>query len=257
VTPLLSIQALCAHYQQSLVLKHINIDLPAATITGVVGSSGSGKTTLARVITGEIPLSSGRIVWHGNVLHQFRDREQLRQIQTVYQDPYISLNPRISIGKMLAELLTFIRGVKNKELSSEVERLLNQVHLSKDFISALPGQLSGGQRQRVAIARALAVNPHLLIADEPTSSLDVTIRTSILDLFKELRDALGLTILFISHDLLAVRYVCNDIIVMDHGEIVERNSAEHLFKFPASRACKNLVDSIPRLTINGLKQTTD
>lgn len=250
MTPLLCIQALSARYQQSLILNNINFDLCAATITGIVGSSGSGKTTLAKVITGEVPCSSGRILWCGNELQQARSREQLRQIQMVYQDPYTSLNPRISVGKMLGELLTFIRGVKKQDLLYEVEKLLNQVHLNKDFIPALPGQLSGGQRQRVAIARALAVNPRLLIADEPTSSLDVTIRTSILDLFKELRDVLGITILFISHDLLAVRYVCNDLIVMEHGEIVEQNSAEQLFNFPASRTSKNLADSIPRLKIN-------
>lgn len=248
--PLLSIQAISAHYQHSLILNNINFELFAATITGIVGSSGSGKTTLAKVITGEVPRSSGRILWDGNELQQSRTREQLRQIQMVYQDPYISLNPRISVGKMLGELLTFIRGVKKQDLLYEVEKLLNQVHLSKDFIPALPGQLSGGQRQRVAIARALAVNPGLLIADEPTSSLDVTIRASMLDLFKELRDALGITILFISHDLLAVRYVCNDIIVMEHGEVVEQNSAEQLFNFPVSRTSKNLASSIPRLKIN-------
>lgn len=250
MTPLLSIQALSARYQQSLILNNINFELCSATITGIVGHSGSGKTTLAKVITGEVPRSAGRILWCGNELQQARSREQLRQIQMVYQDPYISLNPRISVGEMLGELLTFIRGVKKQNLLYEVEKLLNQVHLNKGFIPALPGQLSGGQRQRVAIARALAVNPRLLIADEPTSSLDVTIRTSILDLFKELRDVLGISILFISHDLLAVRYVCNDIIVMEHGEIVEQNSAEQLFNFPASRTSKNLANSIPRLKIN-------
>lgn len=253
MTPLLSIQALSARYQHSLILNNINFDLSAATITGMVGSSGSGKTTLAKVITGEVPRSSGRILWCGNELQQSRTREQLRQIQMVYQDPYISLNPRISVGKMLGELLTFIRSIKKQDLLYEVEKLLNQVHLSKDFIPALPGQLSGGQRQRVAIARALAVSPRLLIADEPTSSLDVTIRTSILDLFKELRDVLGISILFISHDLLAVRYVCNDVIVMEHGEIVEQSSAEQLFNFPASRTSKNLASSIPRLKINDLQ----
>lgn len=253
MTPLLSIQALSAKYQQSLILKNINLDIPAATITGIVGRSGSGKTTLARVITGEVPCSSGRLVWLGNELNISRNQEQRRQIQMVYQDPYVSLNPRITVGKMLAELLTYVRGVKKNVLAQEVETLLKLVHLSRDFIPALPGQLSGGQRQRVAIARALAVNPQLLVADEPTSSLDVSIRTSILDLFKELRDVLRLTILFISHDLLAVRYVCNDIIVMEQGECVERNNAEKLFTHPASHAGKNLIASIPRLNFNGIE----
>lgn len=157
------------------------------------------------------------------------------------------------MGKMLAELLTCIQGVKKNALAGEVEKLLRLVHLSKDFIPALPGQLSGGQRQRVAIARALAVNPLLLVADEPTSSLDVSIRTSILDLFKELRDTLGLTVLFISHDLLAVRYLCNDIIVMDKGICVERNNAEQLFTHPASDAGKQLISHIPRLNFNGIE----
>lgn len=247
--PLLSIQAVSARYQQSLILEHISFELFAAKITGVVGSSGSGKTTLAKVITGEVPHSSGRVLWCGNELQQSRSREQLRQIQMVYQDPYTSLNPRISIGRMLGELLTHIRGVKKQDLLHEVEKLLNQVHLSKAFIPALPGQLSGGQRQRVAIARALAVNPRLLVADEPTSSLDVTIRTTILDLFKELRDVFGISILFISHDLLAVRYVCDDIIVLDHGKLVERNSAEQLFHSPASRMSKSLANSMPGFTL--------
>ncbi|QJT79324.1 ABC transporter ATP-binding protein [Kosakonia sp. MUSA4] len=253
VTPLLSVQALSAKYQQTLILKNINFDLTVATITGIVGSSGSGKTTLARVITGEVPFSSGRLLWRGNELNTNRDQAHRRQIQMVYQDPYVSLNPRITVGKMLAELLTCIQGVKKNALAREVEKLLSLVHLSKDFIPALPGQLSGGERQRVAIARALAVNPLLLVADEPTSSLDVSIRTSILDLFKELRDTLGLTILFISHDLLAVRYVCNDIIVMDQGVCVERNNAEQLFTHPASNAGNHLISNIPRLNFNGVE----
>ncbi|HCT5785451.1 ATP-binding cassette domain-containing protein [Klebsiella variicola] len=250
MTPLLSIQALSAHYQKSLVLKDINFDLPTASIMGIVGSSGSGKTTLARVITGEMPYSSGRVVWGGKVLNPSRDREQRRQIQMIYQDPFVSLNPRITVGKILEELLIFVRGVKKNDVKQEVGKLLNLVHLGHDFIPALPEQLSGGQRQRVAIARALAVNPLLLIADEPTSSLDVSIRTSILDLFKELRDTLGLTILFISHDLLAVRYVCNEIIVMDKGESVERNTAEQIFTNPISLESKRLISCIPRLNLN-------
>lgn len=253
MTPLLSVQALSAKYQQAVILQNINLDIQAATITGIVGSSGSGKTTLARVITGEVACSSGRLIWQGNELNSSRSREQRRQIQMVYQDPYISLNPRITVGKMLAELLTCVRGVKKNELAREVARLLGLVHLSPDFIPALPGQLSGGQRQRVAIARALAVNPLLLVADEPTSSLDVSIRTSILDLFKELRDSLGLTVLFISHDLLAVRYVCNDIVVMEQGECVERNNAQHLFTHPQSSTGKGLISAIPRLNFNGIK----
>lgn len=253
MTPLLRVQALSAKYQQALILKNINLDISPATITGIVGSSGSGKTTLARVITGEVAYSSGRLLWQGNALNSSRSREQRRQIQMVYQDPYISLNPRITVGKMLAELLTCVRGIKKNALAQEVATLLSLVHLSPDFIPALPGQLSGGQRQRVAIARALAVNPLLLVADEPTSSLDVSIRTSILDLFKELRDTLGLTILFISHDLLAVRYVCNDIIVMAQGECVERNNAEQLFTHPASPEGKRLISGIPRLNFNGVE----
>ncbi|MCL2898401.1 ABC transporter ATP-binding protein [Brenneria tiliae] len=246
-SPLLRLEAISAQYRQTEALRAIDLDLPPATITGIVGRSGSGKTTLARVITGEVPPLKGRILWQGIELGACRSREQLRRIQTVYQDPYASLNPRLSVGGTLTELLTVIRGFDKKSARGEVEKLLEQVHLPAYVAAAFPAHLSGGQRQRVAIARALAVGPQLLIADEPTSSLDVTVRTAILDLFKELRDRLGLTILLISHDLLAIRYACNGIAVMHEGRIVERSSAERIFSFQATEEGARLVRAIPRL----------
>lgn len=244
---LLRLEAVSSHYGRAAALRDIDLDLAPATITGIVGRSGSGKTTLARIITGQIPPSAGRLFWQGTELSGRRSRQQLRTIQTVYQDPYSSLNPRLTVGRVLTELLAVTRGFDRRSAVHEAEQLLERVHLPAAVLSALPAHLSGGQRQRVAIARALAVAPRLLIGDEPTSSLDVTVRTSILDLFKELRDSLGLTILLISHDLLAVRYCCNEIAVMHEGSIVERARADHIFNHQATEEAARLVTAVLRL----------
>lgn len=249
IKALLSLRSVSAQYQQQLSLDKINLDLPTASITGIVGSSGSGKTTLARVIAGEITPMTGELFWHGQLLNAKRTSMQLRRIQTIYQDPYTSLNPRLTVGKMLSELLMVIRKISRRDTLKTVEKLLEQVHLPREVADAQPSHLSGGQRQRVAIARALAVEPELLIADEPTSSLDVTVRTAILDLFRELRDNFGLTILFISHDLMAVRYLCSEIVVMHQGRIIEKNNAANIFESVSSDEGRQLFNSVSQLRL--------
>ncbi len=245
--PLLKLEAISVQYRQTAALNAVDLALSPASITGIVGRSGSGKTTLARVITGEVPPAAGQVLWQGTAFGIRRTREQLRRIQTVYQDPYASLNPRLTVGAVLTELLTVIRRFDKQSAREEAAKLLKQVHLPPAMVDAFPTHLSGGQRQRVAIARALAVSPQLLIADEPTSSLDVTVRTTILDLFKALSEQLGLTILLISHDLLAIRYACDDIAVMHAGRIVERNSASRIFQHQDTEEGARLVRAIPCL----------
>jgi len=215
---------------------------------GIVGESGSGKTTVSRMLLGLVAPTSGRAVvggvdvWGGSR----EDRRRLPQaIQVVFQDPYSSMNPRMRIGKIIAEGL---RGPGGKAArSGELGRLLQLVGLPERYAELFPHQLSGGQRQRVAIARALAMNPAVLVADEPVSSLDVSMRGQILNLLASLRETYGLTCVLISHDLGVVRQFCERVIVMSAGQIVEQGDPDEIFQAPRHDYTKALVASIPHL----------
>jgi len=220
----------------------------------VVGESGSGKSTLARALTGIAPVAGGEISFDGRKLASRRRSRDRRRIQMVFQDPYSSLNPRLTVGSMLSELLKVHKVVPRSEVESFSRELLSLVGLSDEALQAYPRQFSGGQRQRVAIARALALRPDLLIADEPVSALDVSVQATILNLLRDLRAELGLTLMLISHNLAVVRHLCDRVAVMYLGRIVEVAPTEELFSNPQHPYTQALLAAIPTLEPGSLDE---
>jgi oligopeptide/dipeptide ABC transporter ATP-binding protein len=203
----------------------VTLDIPAGRVTGVVGESGCGKSTLARLVLHLLKPTEGRVLFEGRDLGDYQPaalRLLRRRMQMVFQDPYSSINPRFSIRDAVAEPF-MVQGLRlsRAETSERAESLLRMVGLDPQLAERYPHQLSGGQKQRVGIARALALNPALVVLDEPTASLDVSIQAQIIALLDELKARLGLTYLFISHDLGLIRYFCDRIVVMYLGSVVE------------------------------------
>lgn len=229
---------------------HISLTMKRGAMLGLVGESGSGKSTLAKAIVGMQPLDSGQIIIDGLSQH---DRAKLRGharaeiVQMVFQDPYSSLNPRMSVGDAIGEVLETYEHLNAEELRDSVAELLRLVHLPAEVASKMPDQLSGGMRQRIAVAKCLAVRPKLIVADEITSALDVSVQAVVLNLIRSLHEQLGLSMLFISHNLAAVRYICDDIAVMHHGRIVEVGPAEQIVRNPKDPYTRSLVGAIPSL----------
>jgi peptide/nickel transport system ATP-binding protein len=222
----------------------IDLDVPRGGVTGLVGESGSGKSTIARAVVGLARVTSGAILLNGkDLIASPAERKAARRIvQMVFQDPFASLNPRMTIGAIISEALQ-VRG----DPTTRVPRLLEEVGLDPSNASRYPRQLSGGQRQRVAIARALAVRPELIIADEITSSLDVSVQAQVLNLLREIQSRTGLSLLFISHNVAVVRYLSDWVSVMHAGRIVETAPASELFAAPAHPYSRTLVESVPNL----------
>ncbi len=235
-------------------LDGVNLELRKGEILALVGESGSGKSTLAKIIVGSTAASSGEISYEGSPLAKRRDRNTMRRIQMVFQDPYSSLNPRMSVGAVLAEILLLHKIVPRREVRAESIRLLKLVGMEEDALDAYPSQFSGGQRQRIAIARALAVRPDVLIADEPVSALDVSVQATILELFTTLRDELGLSILFVAHNLAVVQHLSQRVAVMYLGRIVELADTEELFANPRHPYTRALIASIPRMTAESVNE---
>jgi oligopeptide/dipeptide ABC transporter ATP-binding protein len=221
-------------------------------ILGLVGESGCGKTTAARCMAGLLAPRSGVVRLDGMQLAARRTAAQRRAVQMIFQDPYSSLNPRLTVRRMLRELLAVHKLVPRAAMEERCRELVSLVGLPAAALDGLPGQFSGGQRQRIAIARALAVEPQVLIADEPVSSLDVSVQATILRLFADLRDRLGLTMIIISHNLAVVRQLSDRVAVMYLGRVVEEGAAEELFgsvRHPYARA---LLAAAPGLHQRGL-----
>ncbi len=221
---------------------------PGETL-GLVGESGSGKTTIGRSIIRLVEATDGRITYKGRNLLELNRRELQtvrREIQIIFQDPYSSLNPRITIGSAIMEPMRVHGLYENDQRRREkVMELLEQVHLSADFFNRYPHEFSGGQRQRICIARALAVQPRLLICDESVSALDVSIQAQVLNLLNELRDAFGLTYIFISHDLSVVKFMADRIVVLNRGRIEEIGPADEVYFNPQRPYTKKLIAAIP------------
>ncbi|GAA1908529.1 ABC transporter ATP-binding protein [Lapillicoccus jejuensis] len=226
-------------------LDGVDLELRRGEVLGLVGESGSGKSTLAKIVVGSTAPTDGEVTHEGGAVG---GRDGARRIQMVFQDPYSSLNPRLTVGAMLGELLRLHDVVPRSEVRAESVRLLRLVGLEEDALGAYPSQFSGGQRQRLAIARALAVRPDVLIADEPVSALDVSVQATILELFATLRAELGLSILFIAHNLAVVQHLCDRVAVMYLGRIVEVADTAELFARPRHPYTRALIDSIPRMT---------
>ncbi|SDG56741.1 peptide/nickel transport system ATP-binding protein [Lentzea fradiae] len=221
-------------YGHHLAVDDVSLVVPHGQVVGLVGESGSGKSTLAATAVGLVPVTSGQVLVDG-------ERDRRRRVQMVFQDPYSSLDPRMSIGGSIAEGMP--RGVDKK---AEVARLLELVNLDPGRASSLPARLSGGQRQRVALARALAGRPEVVIADEITSALDVSVQGAVLNLVRDLQRRLGLSMLFISHNLAVVRYVSDRIAVMKDGRIVEEGPAARVLAEPGHEYTRELLAAAPR-----------
>jgi oligopeptide transport system ATP-binding protein len=217
---------------------------------GLVGESGCGKTTVARSIVRLVPATSGQVIFDQiNVLSA--DKSELgelhRQISLVFQDPFSSLNPRMNVGNIIGEPLKVQRRISSSEMTERVAVLLSKVGLSPDHINRYPHEFSGGQRQRIGVARALVMEPKLVICDEPVSALDVSIQSQILNLLKDLQDEFGLTFLFIAHDLTVVEFFSDIVAVMYMGRIVERATAEELYRNPIHPYTRALMSAIPQV----------
>ncbi|PDT08402.1 MULTISPECIES: ABC transporter ATP-binding protein [unclassified Rhizobium] len=221
--------------------------MPGETV-GIVGESGSGKSTLARAVLGLTPLSAGHVTFDGVDLAQQRKAglaKLRRETAMVFQDPYNALNPRLTIGQMLAEVLKVQGKVARAEIPARIGELLDLVGLEREFADRKPRSMSGGQCQRAGIARALAVDPKLIIADECVAALDVTIQAQIIELFRQLTAKMNLTLMFIAHDLAIVRDLCERVVVMYRGEIVEEGGSEEVFARPKHAYTAALIAAIP------------
>jgi oligopeptide/dipeptide ABC transporter ATP-binding protein len=220
---------------------------------GLVGESGCGKTTLGRMLVRLVEPTSGRILLDGHdIAHAGGEdlRRFRRTIQMLFQDPFSSLNPRLTVEQIVAEPLVVQKVGTRAERSRRVGELLELVGLSEEHRPRLPADLSGGQRQRVGIARALALEPRILVLDEPVSALDVSIQAQILNVLKDLQQRLGLTYILISHDLGVVRHVCDHVAVMYLGRIVELGRRDEIFEAPGHPYTKALLSAIPRLQVD-------
>jgi peptide/nickel transport system ATP-binding protein len=237
------------------VLQPTNLIIPKGAAVGLVGESGSGKTTLARIAAGLTPASSGEVRWQGERFDALVGASRARwrrEVQYVFQNPMAALNPRHRVRRILSGVLSGLligsrakrgRGARRERVS----QVCNQVGLSETLLDRFPHQLSGGQAQRVAIARSLLGTPRLLILDEPVSALDLSLQAQILNLLHQLRRELGLTYLFISHDLAVVERLCEEVHVIKGGRIIEQGGTAAILRTPAQPYTRALLDAVPRL----------
>jgi oligopeptide transport system ATP-binding protein len=226
----------------------VSFELREGQTLGLVGESGSGKSTTAYAVLQLLRPTSGSVVFAGHELTRLRGeplRRMRREMQIVFQDPYASLNPRMTVGRILAEPLQTHKIGTRRSRRASVARLLELVGLDASYTNRYPHEFSGGQRQRIGIARALALNPRLIVCDEPVSALDVSIQAQILNLLKDLQRDLGLTYLFIAHDLAVVRAMSDTIAVMHEGRIVEEGTAEQVYTRPQTTYTRALLAAVP------------
>jgi oligopeptide/dipeptide ABC transporter ATP-binding protein len=225
----------------------VDLEVGRGESLGLVGESGCGKSTLGRCIVGLYTPTAGEIRYEGAPLPVTRDRKTRRRIQMVFQDPYASLNPRMSVRQTLSELLRAHGMVPKAQIDARCRELLDLVGLGPRSLDAYPRQFSGGQRQRVSIARALALEPELLVADEPVSALDVSVQATVLNLLEELQQKLGLTLLLIAHNMAVVRHVCDRVAVMYLGRIIETASTNAVFTNARHPYTQALLRAVPKL----------
>ncbi|WAX94258.1 ABC transporter ATP-binding protein [Aminobacter sp. NyZ550] len=250
--PLLSVRGLAKHYQTRgatlKILEDISFDVAKGEVVGLVGESGSGKTTIGRSVLRLIEPTAGEVSFDGTDITKLSNGEMRRRrprMQYIFQDPYASLSPRMTIGEILTE------GLKIQGIGTKAERLeraktaLEQVELPADAINRYAHEFSGGQRQRIGIARALTLAPEFIVADEPVSALDVSIQAQVINLLRDLQQRLGLTMLFISHDLAVVEYICDRVIVLYLGRIMEIAASEDLYARPEHPYTRALMSAIP------------
>ena len=240
--PILKVNKLTVFYENNLTLKDISFDLYKGETLGIVGESGSGKSTIAKSILGLVKIHNGEILFKNKNTNQISNSIFRKKVQLIFQDPYSSLNPEISIGNSIIEPMIAHKIFSSKyEMKCKALELLNQVGLSKNDFKKFPNQFSGGQRQRIVIARALALNPEVIICDESVSALDVSIQAQILNLLSDLKEQYHFTFLFISHDMSVIKYFTDRLIVLKKGEIIELNETDFLFEHPKNLYTKALL----------------
>jgi peptide/nickel transport system ATP-binding protein len=249
-TEILTVDRLGAAHGRVPVVDDVSFELERGACLAIVGESGSGKTTIARCVAGLHAPSRGAIRLDGEQLAaraRSRTRQQRRRLQIVFQNPYDSLNPRRRIRNEIARPARLLRDISAADADAEVRRLLERVRLPSRLADRFPGELSGGERQRVAIARALAAGPELLVCDEITSALDVSVQAAVLELLQELRADLGLSLLFISHDLAVVGTIADDVLVLESGRVRERGSTAQVLSSPQDDYTRRLLEAAPSL----------
>jgi peptide/nickel transport system ATP-binding protein len=242
------------------VLERVSVEVERGKTVALVGESGSGKSTLARVITGLLPPGQGQVFYKGETLSaDLRDRgkEDLRRIQMIYQMPDVALNPRQRVRDVIGRPLEFYLSMKGKEKAARVAELLEQIELPVNFEERYPAQLSGGEKQRVCIARALAAEPDLIICDEVTSALDQLVAEGILELLQRLQNELGVSYLFITHDLATVKAIADDIVVMYQGKIIEQGPKQEILTPPHEDYTALLLSSVPEMDPGWLDNLMD
>ena len=247
---ILTISNIDAAYGQSKVLHDVSISVPRGRTVAVVGESGSGKSTAARVITGLLPPTSGTMVFNGKPLpNRLKNRttDELRRIQMIYQMADTAMNPRQSVGEIIGRPLEFYLGLKGRAREDRVTELLEMIELDESFHDRLPSELSGGQKQRICIARALAAEPELIICDEVTSALDQIVQEGILRLLLRLQESLGISYLFITHDIATVRAISDEIVVMFQGRVIEQGLKTDVLEPPHPDYTQLLLSSVPEM----------
>jgi peptide/nickel transport system ATP-binding protein len=235
---------------QLQALHEVSFELHAGRSLGIVGESGSGKSTLARLVMALEAPTQGRVLLDGQDLHALSPqalRAMRARMQMVFQDPYGSLDPRRKVGQTVAEPLAVLHGASRPEQRTRAAEALEAVGLRAADLDKYPHEFSGGQRQRIAIARALITRPKLIVADEPVSALDVSVQAQVLNLMQDLQDAYGVTYLFISHDLSVVDLVCDEVIVLEGGRIVEQGDPDRIFQRPQHPYTQRLLAAVPGL----------
>ncbi|GIM91589.1 ATP-binding cassette domain-containing protein [Paractinoplanes toevensis] len=235
---MLTADGLTKRYGRFTAIEDISFTLHAGEVLGLVGESGSGKSTTVRCLVGLTKPDAGQVRYAGP---KFR-----RGVQMVFQDPYASLNPRMTVAEIVGEGL-LVHGIEKSSAGrrSRVGGLLEQVGLDKSDMDRYPRSFSGGQRQRIAIARAIAVEPKVLICDEPVSALDVSVQAQVVNVLRDMKLELGLSILFIAHDLAVVRYLCDRLVVLDGGRIAETGTREQIYANPRAPYTKSLLAAVP------------
>lgn len=242
----LDVQGLSVHYGAYAAVDDVSFFIRPGETVGLVGESGSGKTTIGRAILALAKPTSGRILLDGEDITWQRDKRKVsRKLQAVFQNPYGSLNPAKTIGQTLAEPLIAHESLNRSEVVERVRAQLRRVGLNDSHADRYPVEFSGGQRQRIAIARALMLSPRLVICDEPTSALDLSVQAMLLNLMRDLQEELSLSYLFISHDLSVVRYLCDRIVVLSGGRVMESGDAEQVSQEPMHPYTQALLDSEP------------
>lgn len=260
--PLLEVQNLCVSFPvyggilrrrrgEIKAVNDVSFSIEKGKTVGLVGESGSGKTTIGRAIVRLNQATSGKIFYQGEEISHLPSSAfypYKKKIQMIFQDPHSSLNPRLTIGTSIAEALEIhFPKMSSAQRNDRIAELLIKVDLSPDMMQRYPHAFSGGQRQRISIARALAVEPELLICDEPVSALDVSVQAQIINLLQDLQEDLGLSMLFIGHDLAVVKHISETVLVLHHGRLVESGIAEEVLSNPQNSYTKGLLAAVPTI----------